>query len=235
MSTVVREDDPAEPESADQKTMNDFRYGYAWNWFSYHAEQRTSMFNYFLAAASLLAAGYSATIYEHPPVAVAIGILGTLVSISFVLIDTRNDALVRRGERVLRAIERKRFPNVTTVQKKAASEMPGGILLVNEEGKREELTGGWWTSYKRGTHRIHLRWIEVVFAVAFSLGLVTAVLRTIFPPAPEPSVANSVHELTQSVATLSKSVQSLIERSSPSDAQPSPVNPPQDDAQAPGK
>jgi hypothetical protein len=118
-------DDASEPETVGQKTMNDFRYEYAWNWFAYHAGQRTSMFNYFLAAASLLAAGYGAAIDSHPSVAATISAVGMLVSISFVLIDKRNDALVRRGERVLRAIERMRFPNITTDQEKKDNKMPG--------------------------------------------------------------------------------------------------------------
>jgi hypothetical protein len=234
MAAKARDEAPAEAETAEQKTMNDFRYEYAWSWFAYHAEQRTSMFNYFLAAASLLAAGYAASIYEHPKAAIAIGVVGALVSISFVLIDKRNDALVRRGERVLRAIERQRFPNVTSNQDKKDNEMPGGILLTNEKGKREEFKDSRWRLIWFGTHRFHLRWIESVFAAAFLAGLGNAVYMASHPPAPEPSVAASVQELTQKVATLSTSVQSLVDHSSPA-APPTPTNPLQEGAQAPVK
>ena len=235
MADPVHDEDPVATESAEQETMNDFQYEYAWNWFAYHAEQRTSMFNYFLAAASLLAAGYAASIYEHPQAAIAIGLVGMLVSISFVLIDKRNDALVRRGERVLRAIERQRFPDVTSNQKKKDNLVPGGILLVNEEGKREEFKDSLWRLFWFGTHRFHLRWIEGVFALAFALGLGNAVYVVAHPPAPEPSVAASVHELTQKIARLSTSVQSLVEHSTPPALPPVSTSPVKDGAQAPAK
>ena len=191
----------------------DYLREYAWNWFSYHAEQRTSMFNYSLAAASLLAAGFGATIEKLPFVAAAIGMVGALVTWSFFLIDGRNDKLVRRGERVLKALEQSAFPDITAAPKGGADHpMPGGILIVNEEGVRTDHKDGVLVQYFRGTHRIHLRLIEFLFFVAFLVGAFTAIWMPNAFQLKDPSVAEDVRLLSGQVEHLNASLKVLADK-----------------------
>jgi hypothetical protein len=186
---------------------------YAWRWFSYHAEQRTSMFNYSLAAASLLAAGFGAAIDKHPHVAAAIGIVGALVTWSFLLIDGRNDKLVRRGERVLKAFEWTDFPDVTQKPaKNAVPTMPGGILIVDENGVRPSARDNIVVQYFRGTHRIHLRLIELIFFFAFLCGASVAICRPDAFQLRDPPVAENVKILSDQVAGLNASLKALTNR-----------------------
>ena len=99
---------------------------YAWDWFEYHAGQRTSMFNYGIAAAAILAAGYGSSIEKEPEVSVAIGVVGIIVSLSFLRVDARNRFLVDRGEAMLRAVEATLMPQVAVGTKEFAK--PVGIL-----------------------------------------------------------------------------------------------------------
>lgn len=192
---------------------NDYIREYGWNWFNYHAGQRTSMFNYSLAAASLLAAGFGAAIDHHPRVASVIAFVGALVTWSFFLVDGRNDRLVRRGERVLKALEQIDFPNVTSAPASAAQHpMPGGILIANEEGVRAPAENGFWRLYLGGAHRIHLRLIEAIFCFAFLVG---AALVTCKPDAfqsKEPPIAESVRILSEQVMRLNASLQAVTDR-----------------------
>ncbi len=190
---------------------------YGWDWFRYHAEQRTSMFNYSIAAASLLAAGYVAAIDKHPNVAGSIAFLGAWITLSFVLIDGRNDKLVRRGERVLRALEVSDFPNVTQAPVKSAGHtMPGGILIVDEKGVRTNEEHGlfkqWGLRYRHGTHRLHLRLIQGTFCAAFLLG---GSIATWWPEriqTKDPPVAENIKTLSDQVTRLSASLNAITDR-----------------------
>jgi hypothetical protein len=169
------------------------------------------MFNYSLAAATLLAAGYGAAIDKHPLVAVAIGIVGCLVTQSFRLIDKRNDKLVRRGERVLKAFEKIRFPEVGADQEDKAMEMPGGILIVNEQGARKQTKRTRLELYRLGTHRVHLPLIEWIFFAAFALGTLGAFIEAVKDPPIEPT-AQAIDSLTKKVENLNESLIKLVDR-----------------------
>ena len=194
------------------KTLDHLRE-YGWNWFNYHAEQRTSMFNYSLAAASLLAAGFGAAIDKHPHLAAAIGFVGALVTWSFFLIDGRNDKLVRRGERVLKAFEATDFPNVTHAPAKVPEyPMPGGILIVDERGVRTRGKDNVLVQYFRGTHRIHLRLIELIFCVAFLCGAFISLWSPDAFQLKDPPVAENVKILSDQVARLNASLNAMADR-----------------------
>lgn len=196
--------------------MRDDKYirEYAWNWFSYHAGQRTSMFNYSLAAASLLAAGFGATIATLPHVAAAIAFVGVLVTSSFLLIDRRNGQLIHRGERVLRALEHDAFPEIPQASKADASyPMPAGILIVNEKGVRTDgKEGNVFIQYARGLHRVHLRLIEFVFFIAFLIGAVGATWKPGAFQTKDLTVLQSVQLLSEHVVRLDASLQVLTDR-----------------------
>ena len=143
---------------------------YAWSWFSYHAEQRTSMFNYSLAAAGLLAAGYGAVFDKSIVVAAAIGIVGAAVMLCFVFLDFRNRRLVEHGETALMYVETALFKSGRAVA------MPVGILVADLRGidpatAQREL--GLDTTNKPsslGTHKVLLPLVEIIVCIAFLAG-----------------------------------------------------------------
>ena len=82
------------------------RQKYAWDWFQFHANQRTSMFNYFLVAMTILGSAYVGLVKEGIfPAAALLGLVGFLLAISFTILDVRNQQLVKMSEEVLKRLE----------------------------------------------------------------------------------------------------------------------------------
>ena len=78
-------------------------YKYAWDWFSYHAKQRITAFNYFILIISALIVGFSkANINEQ----LIYAFCGVIVSIAFFILDWRNTILVNDGRQALDTLER---------------------------------------------------------------------------------------------------------------------------------
>jgi hypothetical protein len=152
---------------------------YAWSWFSYHAEQRTSMFNYSLAAAALLAAGYGAALDKFPIVAAAIGYVGFLVMACFVVLDYRNRRLVEYGEQALRYVEAALFKQaVDKVDPTRLPDlrMPAGILVADWIGA--DTGSRFWKELPKSVatakHKVFLPFVECLVTVAFLAGGVAA-------------------------------------------------------------
>ena len=199
--TVKKTDDELKAE-AQGKTLEWVRT-YAWDWFEYHAGQRTSMFNYGLAAAAILAAGYGSAIDKDPMVAFAIGAVGTLVSLSFVAVDGRNKFLVNHGEVMLRAVEATLVPRVVVAQ--TEFEKPDGILTeIFIKDRADSLL----QSVSKGKHRIHMRLVQVVFAGAFALGAWNAYEKSKLPEAPD-KVAQAAAALATNVSSIATNVDTL--------------------------
>jgi hypothetical protein len=159
---------------------------YAWSWFTYHAAQRTNMFNYFLAAAAVLVAGFAAAAASGSRgLAIIIAVVGAAISFFFIRLDARNEELVTFGRNALRAAERQLF----LVPKKDGSpeavgmtirlgdvEFPAGISL--EDGRRDRADAGFVESFQRGKHAVFLRLIEQTICGFFVLAIGIA---AIFP------------------------------------------------------
>jgi hypothetical protein len=83
------------------------RLRYAWNWFSYHANQRLAAFNYFLVIVAVLTTGYLTCIdrllYAMQTI---LGLVGIMISIAFLALDFRNEQLVDHSRAALRSLER---------------------------------------------------------------------------------------------------------------------------------
>ena len=82
---------------------------YAWNYFSYHAEQRLKSFNFYVILvtailAGLLTAATRVTAKELWLLS-PLGILITLLSLMFGLLDRRNKELITNGEAALRFLD----------------------------------------------------------------------------------------------------------------------------------
>lgn len=79
---------------------------YAWNWFSYHAGQRLTAFNFFLVFLGFLTVAFSKAVEEQwrwPGFAFAL--FGVLVSVAFLLLDLRNEELVWIGRDALASLD----------------------------------------------------------------------------------------------------------------------------------
>ena len=96
-----------EPNAQGNQAMLQIRLNYAWRWFALHAQQRVTMFNYFLVASGILANAYGLLLQaKHWEAAIAAAIIGCLVGVVSLGLDARNHQLVKLGEEVLAEIER---------------------------------------------------------------------------------------------------------------------------------
>ena len=91
----------------DKKDLNskDF-YEQACAYFYYHAGQRTTMINYFIAAFGAFIALYGALISTYTIASMLIAVFMGIVSAIFFMIDLRNKFDVKKSENVIRQIER---------------------------------------------------------------------------------------------------------------------------------
>jgi hypothetical protein len=79
---------------------------YSWDWFSYHAGQRLTAFNFFLVLMGAVVVGYTQAVdNELPALGIALGGLGALVAFAFLAMDVRNEELVRCGRAALDQVE----------------------------------------------------------------------------------------------------------------------------------
>jgi hypothetical protein len=86
---------------------------HAWRYFAIHAQQRLSLFNYFLLASGSVAAGLAACLQRSglfQVLGTALGALLTLISFIFWKLDQRSSFLVKHAEDALAELE-STFPN----------------------------------------------------------------------------------------------------------------------------
>ena len=94
------------PQFERDQTLLPLKLDYAWRWFSLHAKQRVTMFNYFLVASGILANVYGVLLREQLYwQAFAVATIGSFACLVSVGLDKRNHRLVKLGEDVLREIE----------------------------------------------------------------------------------------------------------------------------------
>lgn len=146
----------------------DARLNYAWGWFQYHASQRLTAFNFFLVLVGLLFVTFAQAInHGWSGVGVAIGVLGSLVSVGFWALDVRNEELILSGHKALQTLEDE-----------------AGLRVVPRDGDRDNLSetfgrspcgtglfsrwasGGWGASVFR-----HRTWLRLIMTAAFLMFL----------------------------------------------------------------
>ncbi len=93
-------------------------YDKAFSYFTYHAEQRTTMINFFIAVFGACVALYGSLIMQAPIACILISAFLLIVSIIFYFIDIRNKLDVKQSQSVLCAFEEKY--NVTSSKEHAA-------------------------------------------------------------------------------------------------------------------
>jgi hypothetical protein len=84
------------------------RLNYVWDWWKFHAKQRTDMFNYFLIITGILANAYVTLLKDtndHTAVMIGLGFLGVITSVGFCLLDVRNRRQLERATEILKRIE----------------------------------------------------------------------------------------------------------------------------------
>ena len=94
----------------DKKTKTDLNdkdfYDQACAYFYYHAEQRTTMINYFIAVFAASIALYGSLIVVYPLASVFVALFLLVVSLLFYRIDLRNRFDVKQSQNVIAQIER---------------------------------------------------------------------------------------------------------------------------------
>ncbi len=96
------------PEDAIE--LQTIRVEFAWDYFDFHAKQRTTMFNFFILLLPFLFGGifYNLKVdagLSHPFIAMVIAAAGTTVSITFLLFDIRSRRLIYLSQINLRLME----------------------------------------------------------------------------------------------------------------------------------
>ena len=109
------------------------RFDFAWKHFEYHARQRIFMFNFFLVVTGILANSYVALLrLGLHEIAVGLGFLGFLFSLSFFALDWRNTQLAMMGQYVLLKLEKDDIFKEFNIEKEAKS-VQLGVLLQEEK------------------------------------------------------------------------------------------------------
>lgn len=82
---------------------------HAWRYFELHAQQRMTVFNFYLAISGLICAGVGVGFQEGERLQLLTSMLGvflSLVSFLFLKLDQRVSEMIKRAEAALRVIER---------------------------------------------------------------------------------------------------------------------------------
>jgi hypothetical protein len=83
------------------------RLKYAWDYFDFHARQRTTMFNFFLIFVGFVLNAYATVLKDgHFDIAVFVAIAGAILIPFFLMFDRRNEELVHVAEAVLSSLEK---------------------------------------------------------------------------------------------------------------------------------
>jgi hypothetical protein len=141
-----------------EQHVSDTVLTHAWRYFELHANQRMSIFNFFLVLSGVISTGLAASIQGSAYlgcVGVFLGILLTLVSFVFWKLDQRVSFLIKHAENALSEIECA-LPDECT------------RLFLHERGKTAVAvsSGRWWSR-----HWTYGRCFRLVFLIMAFVGL----------------------------------------------------------------
>src|ERR1700761_5350204 len=143
------------------KNRSKAQLGYAWDWFAFHATQRTNMLNYFLVGFGILADAYVAAVTaKFTLVALSIAVLGAIVSFSFFMLELRNRSLVGYSQDVLRRLERTYLFAADDEGKP-----PDDGILTADDARAGKFPA--MTALLNGHHKVYIPLIEIAAMVAF--------------------------------------------------------------------
>lgn len=96
-----------QPQQKKNKEINDSEfYKQACSYFYYHAEQRTTMINFYIAVFAACIALYGSLLTVFPIASVLVAVFISIVSFLFFMIDLRNRFDVKQSQSVIAQIER---------------------------------------------------------------------------------------------------------------------------------
>jgi len=159
-----------------------------WRYFALHAQQRISVFNFFVVFSGVIATGIGGALQAGRPMTFLVVVLGVLLMVlSFVFfrLDRRNSDLVKISERALRTSELSHLPAYAQIFEREANVGPGSAFPEDR---------------KTQTHWTFGRSFKFLFAMMGSMGLVAsgyAIYQWYWVPAIK-------SEQTQSAETLSR-------------------------------
>jgi len=153
---------------------------YAWKWFSFHADQRTKVFNFMLVTMALVTAAIG-TVLDKGIDPLALRLLcgfGVALAFAFVLLDCRNRELVWIGENLLTHLEKTvLFPDRTPQDARYAIANATGrtdsfvLGAVSSDAHANGFAASWTTdplaALLRGKHRVMFPAIALMFALLF--------------------------------------------------------------------
>lgn len=113
---------PAGPKpDKESEDLDSLAHEYAWNWFSYHAQQRLGLFNISLVAIAAAATGaISAKVQGWNSLAAIISAFGAVLSLAFLRLDQRNSELTKLAEEHLKVSEQRLAEHVGNTIKLSA-------------------------------------------------------------------------------------------------------------------
>lgn len=156
-------------QNVDERTK--LRFEYAWRWFDGHAKQRMTMFYYYLIMVGILANAW-AQAYDKKQVAVAVAIslLGIVMSVAAICFDMRNRQMLEAGEDILEKLETEEI--YTSAFTDGDGNQMGPFTVDRRLGMRE----GQKRCLRKSAlkHKWWIRPIEGLFALGFALGIVLA-------------------------------------------------------------
>lgn len=97
---------PTDPSFAVAPNKLSIQQKYAWDWFSYHANQRMTALNFFFVTVGIFAVAYSKCVeHQWRVIGALVGVFGFVTSIAFCFLDVRNEELVNCARQALDTIE----------------------------------------------------------------------------------------------------------------------------------
>jgi hypothetical protein len=145
----------SQPPPSEKKELLD----HAWRHFEFHAQQRLSLFNFYIVLCGLLVAAWATAMTATdmlPQIGVFLGALLAFFSFSFWKMDERNADLTKRAERLMEIAEKSLFD-------------PGECLFCEEEIDRPVRSA--WHLLGQWSHGTSLR---VIFSCVGLLGIASA-------------------------------------------------------------
>lgn len=144
-------------------------FDHAWRHFALHADQRISVFNFYVASSGLLLTGLAYVLAAYArlwPLGVAAGLAAAGLSLVFWKLDQRSAQLVKAAETVMEAAEAAAFP--------PESRVFGEIATLPVNGSWHSLRGPWSFGRSFRTLFLSVAALGLAGAAVAALGLTRA-------------------------------------------------------------
>lgn len=147
-------------------------HDYGWNWFSYHAQQRMTVFRFYFLLVGVLTVGYYQSLNgKLPALGFGFAVLGMVFSFLFWRLDQRTRELVRIGEDLLLETE-KEFTKIN----------PISVRIVHEaNSKTSKHATTWFPSWVYSYGQVFSLIFSIVF-LAFGIAAFWAIIEADWLP-----------------------------------------------------